>query len=282
MPSKIISCSDCSKEKKEIEEGGAFVVVSCEPLPDQNGIPAHARRCKIIWKVKNVAASTLSASNSRSTVAANTILPLSEQILKAALPRCASPGDWIAVLNAALEIYEINSKARIAAFLAQTGHESGQFNRLIENLNFSAAGLMNTWPKRFPTLAIAQQYERNPEKIGNFVYANRMGNGSEASGDGFKYRGRGLIQLTGRSNYEAASEILEHDFIKSPDDLQIPKFAALASAWFWASRGLNALADDETDDNDIEDFTTITKKINGGTKGLNERLALFNSIVQIL
>ncbi len=109
-----------------------------------------------------------------------------------------------------------------------------------------------------------------------------MGNGTEASGDGFKYRGRGLIQLTGRSNYEEVSEVVGHDFIKAPDDLQLSNYAALAAAWFWASRGLNALADDESNDDDLEDFTTITKKINGGTKGLNERLALFKNILAVL
>ncbi len=165
MPSKIILCSDCAKEKKSIEENGAFVVVSCEPLPDQDGVPAHAQQCKIIWKVKEVTALRFAENHSSVSSSLNNILPLAEQTLAAALPLCKTPGVWVAALNPVLEKYEIYSKARVAAFLAQTGHESGQFNRLIENLNFSATGLMNTWPKRFPTLALAQQYERNPEKL---------------------------------------------------------------------------------------------------------------------
>lgn len=210
------------------------------------------------------------------------MLPISAKTLQLALPKCKNPQVWAEALNPALARFEINSKARIASFLAQTGHESGQFNTLVENLNFSAARMLAVWPKRFPSIAFAAQYERNPEKLGNFVYANRIGNGNEASGDGYKYRGRGLIQITGRSNYAAVSTALGHDFINAPDDLQLPAFAALSSAWYWASRGLNALADDKTDDNDLEDFTTITKRINGGTVGLKERFALFKQIENAL
>lgn len=210
------------------------------------------------------------------------MLPITVKTLQIVLPKCKTPQDWVTALNPALAKFEINSKARIASFLAQTGHESGQFNTLIENLNYSAARLMVVWPKRFPSLAFAMKYERNPEKLANLVYANRIGNGNEASGDGFKYRGRGLIQLTGRSNYVAASTVLGFDLIKRPDDLLTPKIAALSAAWFWASHGLNALADDKTDDNDLEDFATITKIINGGTAGLKERLELFNNIERVL
>ncbi len=282
MPGKPIPCMNCESEKKEIEKSGAFVVVSCTPLPNQDAVPANRRRCMISWIIRGSASLQSNSRKQDLQTEEKVILPLSSETLKKALPRCTTPDVWVAALNPALEQFDINSKARIASFLAQTGHESGQFNRLVENLNFSAARLVAVWPKRFTSLDFAAKYERNPEKLGNFVYANRIGNGDEASGDGFKYRGRGLIQLTGRSNYEAVSLALGRDFIKSPDDLQLPEFAALSAAWFWESRGLNSLADDETDDNDKEDFIAITKKINGGTAGLKERFDLFQEIERVL
>lgn len=202
-------------------------------------------------------------------------------LFQSALQKCQNPQIWLDALNPALAKFEINSKSRIASFLAQTAYESGQFNNLIENLNYRASRLIAVWPKRFPTLAFAQQYEFNPEKLGNFVYANRIGNGNEASGDGFRYKGRGLIQLTGRSNYAAATTALSLqglDLVVNPDDLIKPNIAALSAAWFWASHGLNALADDQTDDNDLEDFKSITLKINGGLAGLKDRFSLFKTI----
>lgn len=201
--------------------------------------------------------------------------------LKAALPKCKQPVEWADALNPALVKYEINTRDRIASFLAQTGHESGQFNVLVENLNFTASRLRQVWPKRFPDQATASAHAGNPEKLGNFVYANRIGNGPESSGDGFRYRGRGVIQLTGRSNYASAAKALSADLLSQPDLLLSPPLAAMAAAWFWASRGLNALADDRTDDNDLEDFTEITRRINGGTVGLKERFQLFKSIEAI-
>ena len=204
------------------------------------------------------------------------------QKLQAALPNCKNPAEWSAALEPALQKYEITSKARMASFLAQTGHESGHFNTLVENLNYSASRLMAVWPKRFPTLEFASVYAKNPEKLGNFVYANRIGNGPEGSGDGYNFRGRGLIQLTGRSNYAAAAKVLLVDLISNPDALFERPVAAMASAWFWASHGLNALADDKTDDNDLEDFTEITRRINGGTSGLKERFELFKHIDSVL
>lgn len=197
--------------------------------------------------------------------------------LKAILPKCKDPEAWVAALVPAFEKYDIDSRERIAAFLSQTGHESGQFNVLEENLSYSAARLVQVWPKRFQTTAFAKSYERNPEKLANYVYANRIGNGPESSGDGYRFRGRGLIQLTGRSNYATASKAIGIDLLKNPEKLTEPAVAAMSAAWFWASRGLNELADDRTDDNDLEDFTTITKRINGGTVGLQERLALFKA-----
>jgi len=206
-------------------------------------------------------------------------MQISEQVIRNALPLCRDPAGWAPVLSAAMQHYEINTPARIASFLAQTGHESGQFNRLVESLNYTTPQrLMKVWPKRFPSEAIAAPYVRNEERLANFVYANRLGNGDAASGDGYKYRGRGLIQVTGRSNYAACGKALGLDLLNDPGLLIEPRYAALSAAWFWSSRGLNALADDRTGDDDLEDFTVITRTINGGTQGLKERLALLNAL----
>jgi putative chitinase len=200
-------------------------------------------------------------------------------IIKTALPLCKTPDQWAPALNQAMEKFEINTPPRIACFLAQTAHESAQFNRLTEGLYYkTATGLMNTWPKRFPTEASASPYVKNEEKLANFVYANRLGNGPIESGDGYRYRGRGLIQITGKSNYADVGKALAVDLINQPELLLTPDLAALSAAFYWYGHGLNALADDETDDNDLEDFTTITKKINGGTIGLKERFALLRTI----
>lgn len=200
-------------------------------------------------------------------------------LLKKTLPLCADPNGWAPALDAACQKYGITSSARVASFLAQTGYESGQFNKLTENLNYSTAGrLVKVWPKRFPTEAVAAPYVNNPQKLANCVYANRLGNGAPESGDGFRYRGRGIIQITGKSNYVAATLALDVDLVQNPDLLLQPPSAALSAAWFWSTHGLNALADDQTGDNDLEDFTEITKRINGGTSGLQARLALLNSI----
>lgn len=204
---------------------------------------------------------------------------ITEQTLRAALPLCRDPAAWAPALSAAMARYEIDGPDRIAGFLAQTGHESGQFNRLVENLNYTTPQrLMRVWPKRFPTEASALPYVRNEPALANFVYARRLGNGDAASGDGFRYRGRGLIQITGRSNYAACGTALGLDLLAEPDRLLDPANAALSAAWFWSSHGLNALADDRTGDDDLEDFTAITRAINGGTQGLQERFALYQAV----
>lgn len=203
--------------------------------------------------------------------------------LTTALPLCQSPDVWTAALNPAMEQFEINTPARMACFLAQTAHESSQFNRLSEGLSYkTAARLVAVFPKRFPTEASAAPYVANPEKLANRIYANRIGNGDEASGDGYRFRGRGLIQITGRSNYTDIGKVLGVDLIAQPDLLLQSEWAAMSAAYYWFGHGLNALADDETDENDLEDFTTITKKINGGTVGLKERFALFQTIWPLL
>jgi putative chitinase len=202
--------------------------------------------------------------------------------LKRAFPRCGDPAGWAAGLNASLPKFGIDTPDRIASFLAQTGYESGQFNRLEEALGYTAARLMKVWPKRFPDEATAALYAGNPIKLANFVYANRMGNGNVQSGDGYLFRGRGIIQLTGRSNYAAAGKAIAVELDKQPDLLMKPENACAAAAWYWQSRGLNELADDRTDDNDLEDFTEITRRINGGIIGLNDRFALFRQVLSVL
>ncbi len=191
--------------------------------------------------------------------------------LAAFLPALARADEWLAALNTAMDRFEISTPRRAAAFLAQVAHESGEFKTLVENLNYSVKGLMATWPNRFPTLESAQPYERQPERLANYVYAKRLGNGDVATGDGWRFRGRGLLQTTGRGNYQACGTAIALALIDQPELLETPPAAALAAAQFWQSRGLNHLADDENDDNDDEDFIAITKAINGGTLGLKSR-----------
>lgn len=197
------------------------------------------------------------------------------------LPRCAPVANrFLVPLQDAMAAFEINTPVRIAAFLAQVGHESGHLRRLVENLNYSAEGLAATWPSRFrgpdgKPNARARQLHRQPEAIANAVYSNRMGNGDEASGDGWRYRGRGLIQLTGRSNYRACAAGIGLPVEDFPEFLENPEGAALSAAWFWSEHGLNRLAD-------LGQFERITRKINGGTHGLSDRLALYNAARAVL
>jgi putative chitinase len=196
---------------------------------------------------------------------------LTQTQLRAFLPRVPSATPWTAALNAAMVRFEINSPDRAAAFLAQVAHESAELQRLVENLSYTAKRLMQVWPKRFPILAAALPYERQPERLANYVYAKRLGNGDETTGDGWRFRGRGLLQITGRGNYRATGLALQLPLEARPELLETPAVAALAAAQFWQSRGLNQLADDRNDDNDDEDFVTITVTINGGRVGLDAR-----------
>jgi putative chitinase len=175
-----------------------------------------------------------------------------------------------------MDRFEVNDARRAAAFLAQLAHESVELTALVENLDYRAATLMRVWPKRFPTLAKAQAYEHDPEKLANYVYASRLGNGDEDSGEGYRYRGRGLIQLTGKGNYRAAGAALGLPLEDQPELLEQPAAASLSAAWFWRSHGLNELADDDNPDNDEEDFETISIKINGGRAGLDSRKAYWH------
>lgn len=173
--------------------------------------------------------------------------------------------------------FGVNTPQRLAHFLAQTGHESGGFRITTENLNYSAKGLTNIFKKYF-TPESAAEYQRKPEKIANIVYANRMGNGNQASGDGYKFRGRGFIQLTGKTNYQAFDKTVE-DNIEANPDLVATKYPLLSAAWFWSKNGLNAIADQGASD---EVVTKITKKVNGGTIGLADRIAHFKEYYNLL
>ena len=174
----------------------------------------------------------------------------------------------IDALDSAMRRFEIDTPARMAAFAAQLAHESGQLQRWTENLNYRWARLRQVFPKYFTSDAQAQAFDRQPERIANRVYASRLGNGPEASGDGWRYRGRGPIQLTGRDNYRACGSAIAVDLEGDPDLLATPGPGCLAAAWFWARNGLNALAD-------AGDFVTITRRINGGLNGLAERRAFW-------
>lgn len=174
------------------------------------------------------------------------------------------------------EYYDMyKNKKRAAAFVAQIAHESGGFNFVKENLNYSAKGLMGTFKKYFPTEALAKQYERQPEKIANRVYANRMGNGDEASGDGYKYCGRGLIQLTGKQNYTKFAADLGISVDETVKYLETPEGAVSSAGWFWDQNNLNQWCDKD-------DFVTLTKRINGGTIGLEDRKHHYEIALKLL
>jgi len=196
---------------------------------------------------------------------------LTETRFAAFLPDAPDIPTWTRVLNDAMDRFDVRTLHRVAAFLAQIAHESDEFRRVVENLNYTAKRLMQVWPKRFTSLAKARRYERQPKKLANYVYANRLGNGDEASGDGWRFRGRGLLQITGRGNYRATAQALALPLEDNPELLEQPGVAALAAAHFWKSRGLNELADDRNTDNDDEDFVTISVIINGGRTGLKSR-----------
>lgn len=171
---------------------------------------------------------------------------------------------WVEPLNQTFSRFDISTPAQQASFIGQASHESGNFKTLEENLQYRAETLMRVWPKRFPTLEFAKQYEKNPKKIANSVYSNRMGNRDESSGDGHRFRGRGLFQLTGHSNYFHAGKALGEDFVMNPDLVATPMYAALTAGFFWQTHKLNQYAD-------ARDYVTMTKKINGGTIGLADR-----------
>lgn len=182
---------------------------------------------------------------------------------------------WCHALNEILPEYEIDTPQRVAAFVAQCAHESGGFKFLTENLNYRAASLRKVFPKYFPDDAIAAQYANKPSMIANRVYANRMGNGDEASGDGFRYCGRGLIQLTGKDNYTWFAASLDISLAEVVDYLQTFEGAVQSACWFWETNNLNQWADKD-------DILTLTKRINGGTIGLEDRKKHFEHAKHVL
>ena len=171
--------------------------------------------------------------------------------------------------------YNISTTQRQACFIGQCQHESANFTKLEEGLNYSASRLMAVWPSRFPSLDVANQYANNPQKLANKIYSGRMGNGDEESGEGYAYRGRGLIQMTGKETYANCGSGLGMDLVGDPDRLLDPQYAALSAGWFWNKKGLNDLAD-------TGDYETMTKRINGGLNGLDDRKAKIAKAREIL
>lgn len=188
------------------------------------------------------------------------------------------PDAVIAMIPDTAAKFGINTPLRLAHFLAQCGHESGGFRLTQENLNYSAKGLNGIFKKYFPTEAAAAPYNRNPQKIANKVYSNRMGNGTEASGDGYKFRGRGYIQLTGKDNYTAFGKSIGVDMTANPD-LVASQYALLSAAWFFTKNGLHKMADEGASDLVV---TKITKRVNGGTIGLPDRIKHFKEYYHLL
>lgn len=189
-------------------------------------------------------------------------------------PTNKQPDTWAVTLNAILPEYNIITIPRIAAFLAQCGHESMGFTRLVENLNYSADALRRTWPKRFPG-AVADQYARQPERIANRAYADRMGNGPEESGDGWRYRGRGLIQLTGADRYRAFAQDMGRFLRDIPAYLETPEGATESACWYWIGNNLHRFAD-------IPDLRMMTRVINGGYNGLDDRKKRYAQTLKVL
>lgn len=197
--------------------------------------------------------------------------------LQQIIPQNQHLDHWFEALDKILPDYDINTPQRVAAFLAQCAHESGGFNAIQENLNYRAATLRKVFPKYFPTDDIANQYAGQPNKqelIANRVYANRMGNGDEASGDGFRYCGRGLIQLTGKSNYSRFAESIDTPLSDITEFLQTFEGCVQSAAWFWEANNLNQYADSG-------DILTMTKRINGGTIGLEDRQNHYTHALQV-
>ncbi len=202
------------------------------------------------------------------------ISPITLSLLEALGVRHAHAQRFLAHLRIAARAYDIDtSPRRVAAWLATLAHESARFSTLVENLNYSAQGLAATWPARYADMtgqptATAVRIARRPETIANLTYANRLGNAGPESGDGWRYRGRGLIQITGRDNYARVGRALALDLLNAPDRLEDPYIAAMASALWWAEAGCNVLAD-------AGDLAAVTRVVNGGLTGLDDRLRLY-------
>lgn len=199
-------------------------------------------------------------------------------LLQALCPKTKASvlSSYVEPLNMVAKHYDLFKEPKyVAAFLSQIAHESGGFVFTKENLNYSAAGLTKTFKKYFPTLASAQAYARKPEKIANKVYANRMGNGPESSGDGFKFRGRGLIQLTGKNNYVKFANAVNMSIDEVIAYLETPEGAAASAGWYWNVNKLNAYVL-------ANDYIGLTRRINGGTNGLEDRVEKYKKALELL
>jgi len=183
--------------------------------------------------------------------------------------------EWVGPLNETFAKFGLVNVDEQAAFIGQCSHECNHFKTLEENLNYRAETLHQLWPQRFPTMEIANAYAHQPSRIANKVYGGRMGNRDEQSGDGFRFHGRGLIQLTGHDSYYHCGQALGVDLVANPDLVATPKYAALSAGWFWSTHNLNAAAA-------AEDWTKVTKIINGGTFGIEERVALTKHAIAVL
>ncbi len=216
-------------------------------------------------------------------------MPITEAQLKAAakaLPASMVPV-WVPVLNAAMARYAIDTRNRIIDFMAHALHESAELTRLVENLNYSAEGMARVWPNRYAIKqpdssgplpnALALRLHRKPEEIANHTYANRMGNGPPESGDGWKYRGRGIFMNTGKANYIACGEALEINLVSDPSLLEKPQWAAMAAGWHWNKTNCNALSDGGD-----PDFKLTTKAVNGGLIGLVERVEYRKKLREVI
>ena len=200
---------------------------------------------------------------------------ITQQQLAQIIPGNPYVDHWCEALNAILPEYEIDTPQRVAAFLAQCAHESGGFKFLRENLNYKAESLMKVFPRYFHDRDLAQSCQKQPAKIANIVYASRMGNGDTASGDGFRYRGRGLIQLTGKDNYTWFAASIEISVQEAAEYLETFEGAAQSACWFWENNNLNKWAD-------LGDIEKMTKIINGGTIGLEDRKKHYAHALHIL
>ena len=204
------------------------------------------------------------------------VSPITIGLLEAMGVRHALAAQWLPHLSMAAHRYQIDANPRrLAAWLATIAHESARLTRVVENLNYSAQGLAQTWPSRYADMtgqpnASAQRIARRQEDIANLTYAGRLGNGSAGSGDGWRYRGRGLIQITGRANYAASGAELGLDLINKPEQLEQPYLAALSAAEWWHRHGCNSLAD-------TGDMAAVTRRVNGGLTGLDDRLKLYSA-----
>lgn len=215
-------------------------------------------------------------------------MTLTNTQLQAIMPQAtaANVNAYLPFLNKGFSTFQINTPARVSAFVANLAHESMQFAAIEENLNYKADRLVVVFPKYFPTLAVAQGYGGKKEAIANRIYANRMGNGDEKSGDGWNFRGRGLIQLTGRDSYAACSKAVTGNsdtFIKNPDLLGTPQYAVASACWFWSDeKKLNDIADKpdawttQSNGHTYDKFQWLTIRINGGLNGYDDRLAFWN------